>query len=107
MWSFGVLIYEVYTSGLDPYVNVDVENAQLRKMIIAQKVHLTVDYDIQEIVDEVRERCHIYDPDQRPSFADLVATLRPSYEIMRPPSIFEKTRRWWRARRDKKPPPSE
>lgn len=73
MYSFGVLIYEVYSEGREPYEGV--ENKELRKLILEQRITLEVLGEIQPEIEELRKRCLSYEPDNRPTFEELEMTI--------------------------------
>lgn len=70
VWSYGILLYEVFTYGAVPYgnrSNTDVMNGVIRGLRLAKPLH----FSIPDPIYEEMKKCWNLDPDSRPTFSYL------------------------------------
>ncbi|ESN97935.1 hypothetical protein HELRODRAFT_85041, partial [Helobdella robusta] len=76
VWTFGVVLWEVLSYGSEPYQ--DMNNKEYMKSV-RQGGRLPKPEVCPASVQRVMERCWMLEPENRPSFADLLELLKLSY----------------------------
>uniref|UniRef100_A0AAF5PNR0 Tyrosine-protein kinase n=1 Tax=Wuchereria bancrofti TaxID=6293 RepID=A0AAF5PNR0_WUCBA len=80
VWSFGITIWEIYSSGQEPYAEIQ-DNKELRRGVIEQRVKICSPHGMPPMMQQIMFSCLTYDPKNRPTFQELNAKLsaaRPS-----------------------------
>lgn len=83
VWSFGILSWEVYNNGREPYSDQSFHDFHYLTKYIKQGGHPV---DLTEIVPEMRKlilSCWIVDPDRRPSMDDVVYDIEKLYPTIK------------------------
>lgn len=83
-WAFGVLMYEVWTEGAQPYGEWN--NMQVWANVVDGRI-LEAPVGCPPAVYNVMKQCWQKDPQQRPSLATLLQTLRGVHEMLCPGSV--------------------
>ncbi|CAD5228558.1 unnamed protein product [Bursaphelenchus okinawaensis] len=91
VWSFGVLMWEVYSNAETPYKHT--ENKQIKKGILDGTLKLRDVEIMPQAIKEVMDNCLIRNGNERPSFAELVDMLRPINEQYNPPTFMQRLKR--------------
>ena len=88
VYSFGVMIYEIYSAGGEPFEEVQ-SIKELVKMKKENRATLKIQGDVQPEVQEVFNKCLLFDPEDRPSFEQLEAMVKELPGIIHPspPSV--------------------
>ena len=73
VWSFGVVMGEVFNDGEKPYAALD--NLVVMTSVIAGRTDTRPKSCPRRVFDEVMRKCWAYDPHDRPSFAELATVL--------------------------------
>ncbi|XP_036354990.1 tyrosine-protein kinase Fer-like isoform X5 [Octopus sinensis] len=73
VWSFGILMWEVFSSGLTPYQGMS--NAQAKERIDAG-YRMPAPQGTPEEIYELMHRCWKYDPEARPHFDEINKELK-------------------------------
>ncbi|KJH50137.1 SH2 domain protein [Dictyocaulus viviparus] len=75
VWSYGVLMFEVFSNGRQPYENI--KNLKLLRMkVIYENLRLEPPSDMPPEDRNIMTMCFETDPAKRPSFADLKALYK-------------------------------
>ncbi|VDL71329.1 unnamed protein product [Nippostrongylus brasiliensis] len=70
VWSYGVLMFEVFSDGEVPYKAVS-KLSEVRKKVVKQELHLDCPQNMPPEDAAIMTSCFVRDPDKRPSFEDL------------------------------------
>uniref|UniRef100_A0A915Q3T4 non-specific protein-tyrosine kinase n=1 Tax=Setaria digitata TaxID=48799 RepID=A0A915Q3T4_9BILA len=74
VWAFGVLLFEIFTDGSEPYPGMS--NAQVReKLTDGSKYRMEIPLDVPPGIMELIKKCWIEEPKQRPTFKEIHRTL--------------------------------
>ena len=73
VWSYGVLLWEIYSYGCSPYPSIPIENI-LAQLTSGYRMEKPMDCD--DFIYDVMLNCWQFDPKKRPSFIQLVETFR-------------------------------
>lgn len=84
VWSFGVLMWEVFAGGATPYTNMSNQAARDR---IDQGYRLPAPDGTPELLYAAMRRCWLADPAQRPTFRSLLTELRALEKQLAPPGV--------------------
>lgn len=74
MWSYGVVIWEVFSLGASPYQSL--KNNQVHRFLVSGE-RLPRPRQCPEAVFEIALACFSLDPEQRPTFEEVVDSLYP------------------------------
>ncbi|KAL6059466.1 Mast/stem cell growth factor receptor [Balamuthia mandrillaris] len=77
VWSYGVLLWEIMNEGKTPYSTMRTE--EVINAVVDGHV-LTLDEDAPSVLKIVMDRCFRYNPDERPTFKDIVKMLKDDKE---------------------------
>lgn len=72
VWSYGVLLWEIFTYGENPYPSVPVENLL---QTLRRGHRLEKPSDTSDEIYKLMQRCWLLNPSDRPEFSDLVLTF--------------------------------
>ena len=80
VWSYGVLIWEMFSLGGDPYPNQSFKTVvnMLKsgyRLPCPEIIHNIEDWPAASIYDELAEKCFVLQESDRPSFSDIVVFL--------------------------------
>jgi len=78
VWSFGVLVYEIYADGSEPYPGLT--NLQTRAKIVVQNYRMDMPKDTPSGVVKLVTKCWLTDSDARPTFEKIHETLKHMIE---------------------------
>uniref|UniRef100_A0A914C3G4 receptor protein-tyrosine kinase n=1 Tax=Acrobeloides nanus TaxID=290746 RepID=A0A914C3G4_9BILA len=86
VWSFGILLWEILTLGEQPYPRM--ENLQVLAYV-KNEGHPDKPFDCPDEIFEIVQKAWVANPEQRPTFADLLPYLealrgRPEYQSNSP-----------------------
>jgi hypothetical protein len=88
VWSFGMILYELTTNTI-PYQHCQIEFLVYDEVIKYNKTPpIPKGIEIDSILHDLMKGCWNWDPQQRPSFSQIVQTLR---NALRPPNITHTT----------------
>ena len=73
VWSFGVLLWELFTLGGTPYVDVKLNEVQTK---LSRGYRLNQPRGVDTSLFQLMLHCWEMDPDERPTFEDLARDLR-------------------------------
>ncbi|XP_078041812.1 uncharacterized protein LOC144472516 [Augochlora pura] len=73
VWSFGVVLWEIYTYGAFPYSNI--QDDRLLRYIVQENGRLEQPDDISYDIYNVMRSCWITEPENRPNFMQLLLKL--------------------------------
>ncbi|KAM3720362.1 Fer-related kinase [Dirofilaria immitis] len=74
VWAFGVLLFEIFTDGSEPYNGMS--NAQVReKLTDGSKYRMEIPLDVPPGIIGLIKKCWIEEPKQRPTFKEINRTL--------------------------------
>ena len=73
VWSFGVLVWEIMTMGESPFRN---DPVKLYFEKLRDGVYLEQPLDCSDEIYAIMKQCWSYQPDHRPTWADLVHQLQ-------------------------------
>ncbi|KAE8620724.1 hypothetical protein XENTR_v10010438 [Xenopus tropicalis] len=73
VWMFGVTLWEMFTYGQEPWMGFS--GKQILLKIDRDRETLERPDDCPQALYEVMKKCWIYEPDQRPTFANLMGLL--------------------------------
>jgi serine/threonine protein kinase len=91
IWSFGMLLYEITTKTI-PYGHCENQVQIYDEVCINKKTPpIPKDREIQPTLLELMQQCWNWDPQQRPSFTQIVQTLRSVVFNQRSTPIKETT----------------
>ncbi|PIC54938.1 hypothetical protein B9Z55_000420 [Caenorhabditis nigoni] len=76
IYSYGALVYEVYTGGKTPFESCGLRGNELRKAIIGKSVILTIDVECPEFVKTIFEQSRLYDTEQRISSKRIIEIFK-------------------------------
>lgn len=71
MWSFGVLLWEVFTLGFDPYAERRVDQVFIDQLLAGTLPPLTRPTRAPATLYEIMVRCWRFEPLERPTFEEL------------------------------------
>ncbi|KAK6101576.1 Protein tyrosine kinase family protein [Brugia pahangi] len=74
VWSFGVLVWEVYADGKEPYPGLS--NIQTRAKIVVQNYRMEMPKTAPLAISKLVYRCWKTEPSERPSFAEIYSKLK-------------------------------
>uniref|UniRef100_A0A915Q067 Tyrosine-protein kinase n=1 Tax=Setaria digitata TaxID=48799 RepID=A0A915Q067_9BILA len=74
VWSFGVLVWEVYADGKEPYPGLS--NIQTRAKIVVQNYRMEMPKTTPSLVTKLVYQCWKTEPNERPSFAEIYDRLK-------------------------------
>ncbi|RWS24386.1 hypothetical protein B4U80_03330 [Leptotrombidium deliense] len=74
VWSFGIVLWEIFTLGCDPYPGIQIDNEFLQKLIAGYRMERP-EY-CPKTISILMQHCWCLEPNNRPSFELLTATLR-------------------------------
>ncbi|KAH0563856.1 high affinity nerve growth factor receptor-like isoform X1 [Cotesia glomerata] len=77
VWSFGVVLWEVYSYGKQPYYGYN--NEEVLK-IIHQGIMLTPPEECPEFVIEIMKQCWKIDPRDRPRFSEILEKFKKAHQ---------------------------
>ncbi|VDM13191.1 unnamed protein product [Wuchereria bancrofti] len=85
VWSFGVLVWEVYANGKEPYPGLS--NIQTRAKIVVQNYRMEMPKTAPSAISKLVYRCWKTEPSERPSFAEIHNKLKTTFnsELQKPP----------------------
>ncbi|MCP9257350.1 Tyrosine-protein kinase [Dirofilaria immitis] len=66
IWSYGVLVWEIYSDGSEPYPGLT--NIQTRAKIVVQNYRMEIPKEIPSGVAKIIQQCWAKNPDERPDF---------------------------------------
>ncbi|CAL4062777.1 unnamed protein product [Meganyctiphanes norvegica] len=79
VWSYGVLIWEIFSFGKEPYE--ELEGSAAIQNFLKNENRLSKPEDCPDVIHRVVMKvCWMKDPDERPSFTDIKETLREHTE---------------------------
>ncbi|KAL6079715.1 Tyrosine-protein kinase abl1 [Balamuthia mandrillaris] len=73
VWSYGVTLWEMANSGMEPYPGMSMEEASLA---VLDGKHPDIPSSLPSILQNIMEECFAVDPEERPSFASIVNRLK-------------------------------
>ncbi|VDN27766.1 unnamed protein product [Gongylonema pulchrum] len=74
VWAFGVLLFEIFTDGNEPYPGQS--NAEVReKLTDGSLFRMEIPLDIPPGIAELIKKCWLEEPKQRPTFREIYRTL--------------------------------
>ncbi|KHN84588.1 Tyrosine-protein kinase [Toxocara canis] len=74
VWSFGVLLYEIFTDGSEPYPGLS--NAEVReKLTNGSNFRMQLPLEIPPGITRLIDSCWMEEPSKRPTFKDINKTL--------------------------------
>ncbi|OZC12554.1 protein tyrosine kinase, partial [Onchocerca flexuosa] len=74
VWAFGVLLFEIFTDGSEPYSGMS--NAQVReKLTDGSTYRMEIPLDVPPGIMELIKKCWIEEPKRRPTFKEINRTL--------------------------------
>ncbi|VDM92534.1 unnamed protein product [Litomosoides sigmodontis] len=74
VWAFGVLLFEIFTDGSEPYHGMS--NAQVReKLTDGSKYRMEIPLEIPPGIAELIKKCWMEEPKRRPTFKEINRTL--------------------------------
>ncbi|VDM48318.1 unnamed protein product [Toxocara canis] len=73
VWAYGVMVYEVYADGTEPYPGLS--NVQARAKIVVQNYRMEMPKITPPKVAKLVYRCWESNPNERPSFSEIYAAL--------------------------------
>uniref|UniRef100_A0AC34G3X3 Protein kinase domain-containing protein n=1 Tax=Panagrolaimus sp. ES5 TaxID=591445 RepID=A0AC34G3X3_9BILA len=79
VWSFGVLCYEVYADGAEPYPGLT--NIQTRAKIVVQNYRMDMPKDTPSAVTALVTECWAKEPGDRPAFSKILDVLSNEFKI--------------------------
>ncbi|KAK0409644.1 hypothetical protein QR680_004672 [Steinernema hermaphroditum] len=74
VWSYGVMVWEIYSEGSEPYPNLT--NIQTRAKIVVQNYRMDMPKDTPAGVGKIISQCWSKEPNDRPTFAKIVEGLQ-------------------------------
>ncbi|XP_034949744.1 tyrosine-protein kinase transmembrane receptor Ror-like isoform X2 [Chelonus insularis] len=77
VWSFGVVLWEVYSYGKQPYYGHN--NEEVVKLIL-QGIILTPPESCPEFVSQIMTQCWKLEPRDRPRFSEILDKLKKAYQ---------------------------
>uniref|UniRef100_F1L6L2 Tyrosine-protein kinase n=1 Tax=Ascaris suum TaxID=6253 RepID=F1L6L2_ASCSU len=80
VWSYGVLMNEVYTNGETPYPNLSLQ--EVRTQVTRNGIRITAPPIMQPGVAALMKKCFEEDPNLRPTFLELKLKLRKEYAAL-------------------------
>ncbi|XP_064077827.1 LOW QUALITY PROTEIN: insulin receptor-like [Macrobrachium nipponense] len=94
VWSYGVLLWEIYARGLQPYQGY--ENQQVHEKVIAGTLRLEQPAPCPDFMYAIMNQCWRREPKERPTFIQLIRILLPRavpeyLEFMERVSFFHKS----------------
>uniref|UniRef100_A0A7E4VEJ9 Tyrosine-protein kinase n=1 Tax=Panagrellus redivivus TaxID=6233 RepID=A0A7E4VEJ9_PANRE len=78
VWSFGVMAYEIYSDGGEPYPTLT--NIQTRAKIIVQNYRMEMPKDVPPAVVTLVSECWAKEPENRPPFSKIHERLLSEYK---------------------------
>nr|AKF17681.1 insulin-like receptor [Macrobrachium rosenbergii] len=75
VWSYGVLLWEIYTRGLQPYQGY--KNQQVHEKVIAGTLRLEQPAPCPDFMYAIMNQCWRREPKERPTFIQLIRILLP------------------------------
>uniref|UniRef100_A0AC35G138 Tyrosine-protein kinase n=1 Tax=Panagrolaimus sp. PS1159 TaxID=55785 RepID=A0AC35G138_9BILA len=78
VWSFGVLCYEVYADGSEPYPGLT--NIQTRAKIVVQNYRMDMPKETPTAISALVTECWAKEPNDRPSFSKIYEILSKEYK---------------------------
>ncbi|EFO84950.1 CRE-SPE-8 protein [Caenorhabditis remanei] len=76
VYSYGALIYEVYTDGKTPFESCGLRGNELRKAIISKTVQLTIDVEVPTFIQAIFDQSRQYDTDERISSRRIIEIFK-------------------------------
>uniref|UniRef100_A0A915AJQ2 Tyrosine-protein kinase n=1 Tax=Parascaris univalens TaxID=6257 RepID=A0A915AJQ2_PARUN len=73
VWAYGVMVYEIYADGGEPYPGLS--NLQARAKIVVQNYRMEMPKITPQDVDKLVHKCWETDPNARPSFSEIYEIL--------------------------------
>lgn len=74
VWSYGVVLWEIFSLGESPYPGVEVD--EIKHRVVNCGLRLSRPEHIMDPVFDILRRCQDDDPESRPRFSSLVAAMR-------------------------------
>ncbi|KAL6059456.1 Mast/stem cell growth factor receptor [Balamuthia mandrillaris] len=78
VWSYGVLLWEIMNAGKTPYTNRKTE--EVINAVVEGKILLRLDEDSPAVLRNIMAQCFRFDPEERPTFKDIVKMLKEDKE---------------------------
>ena len=76
-WSFGVLLFEVFTMGGSPYPGLSVHQVI---QFVSDGLRMTKTHEIPMAIYQIMLNCWKENPDERPTFQDLIKEINDLVE---------------------------
>lgn len=74
VWSYGVLLWEIFTLGSNPYPGIEFDSNFLHYLQSGYRMNNTK-YCPNIVYKDIMMKCWILNPDERPKFTDLSNSL--------------------------------
>ncbi|OZC05589.1 protein tyrosine kinase, partial [Onchocerca flexuosa] len=74
IWSYGVLVWEIYSEGSEPYPGLS--NIQTRAKIVVQNYRMEMPKETPSGVAKLVQQCWAKNPDERPDFSKIFKILK-------------------------------
>jgi serine/threonine protein kinase len=88
VWAFGMILYELVTNTI-PYQDLDTEESVKNEVCVQKKTPpIPEGIEVHPTLLDLMKKCWNWDPEQRPSFTEIVQTLEKT--IMNVPKANEK-----------------
>jgi len=84
VWSYGVVLYEIFSGGAIPYYQLETRSAVLTFVEAGQR--LAKPFSCPEGIYAMMLSCWQQDPSNRPNFTEIFAVLQREIDILEPPS---------------------
>ncbi|VDK75613.1 unnamed protein product [Litomosoides sigmodontis] len=74
VWSYGVLVWEIYSDGSEPYPGLS--NIQTRAKIVVQNYRMEMPKETPSAVVKLIQQCWAKNPEERPDFSKIFKILK-------------------------------
>lgn len=78
VWSFGVVMWEIFSYGKLPYH--EFSNSEAAKKVLEEHYQLPKPVDCPDMLYELMQACWNFEPNDRPSFRQLILALEKAYK---------------------------